>query len=272
MCDPVSAGILGGASLLGGLASSKSSKKLQKEALAIQRETLDFAKKRYGDYKALYGELEGMVVDSAKKGVVADLAGVTSRAAADVKQQFGNAEETRLRNAQRLGINPNSGRADSIARQTGTAEALAAAGNITSGRENEKRNAEAKTWERRFAVNQMGANQMNLTAGEVTNANNAIANTYNAGAAQKSAQAAQFFNTAGQAAGIGLATMGGGGTPAVPQTTGVPTTNVSPSIAYQNLQQARYLTPMITSAQNGDTGSGIFPTEPYMRPAYSLKR
>ena len=41
--------VMGGLSLAGGLASSKSSKKAQKEANAIARETLNFNKQRYND-------------------------------------------------------------------------------------------------------------------------------------------------------------------------------------------------------------------------------
>lgn len=217
MCDPVSAGIaLGGISAIGGIIGSKSSKKLQKEALAIQRDTLDFAKKRYSDYKTTYGDLEQMVVDSAKKGVVADLSGVTTRAAADVSTQFAGAEEARIRNDQRMGINPNSGRAEAGARKNSLFEALAKAGNITSGRETERRDANQKTWDRQYAVNQIGVNQMNNAAGEVTNANNAIANTYSTMAAQKAQQAGQLFSTAGTVAGMGLSGgFGGEATPTV---------------------------------------------------------
>jgi len=261
------------ASLVGGISSGKSSKKLMKEQLAVQRDSLEFNKKRYADNKALYGELEKTVVASAQKGVVADLGGVMSRAAADVKLQFANTEGARLRNAQRMGINPNSGRADSMARQAGTAEALAAAGNITASREAERRDALDKTFTRQFAVNQLGIQQMNGAAGDINNSNAALASTYGNAAAAKAAQANSFFSTAGQIAGIKLGQMGDAPqTPATPQTTGTPLINQPPSTAYQNLQQARYLTPMVSAGLNGDTGSGIFPTEPPMRPAYSLKR
>ena len=51
-----------------------------------------------------------------RRGVIADLEGVTNRASTDVATQFANAEDARLRNMQRMGINPNSGRADAGAR------------------------------------------------------------------------------------------------------------------------------------------------------------
>ena len=68
---------VGGMSL-GGLSSSKSSKS-PKEANAIARETLNFNKQRYNDYKKMYGGLEQQLVNDANKGVVADLGGVTAR-------------------------------------------------------------------------------------------------------------------------------------------------------------------------------------------------
>lgn len=230
-------------SAIGGMASSKSSKKLMKEQLAVQRDSLEFNKKRYADNKALYGELEKTVVASAQKGVVADLGGVTSRAAADVKQQFANTEEGRLRNAQRLGINPNSGRADSMARQAGTAEALAAAGNITANREGERRNAEDKTFTRQFAVNQLGVQQMNGAAGDINNSNTAIANTYGNAAAQKAAQANSFYSTAGQIAGIGLGQMGSGATPVTPAAP-------PPLLAARSPSTPAYVSPKDTAFNN----------------------
>ena len=83
-------------SAVGGIASSKSSKKTAKQALALQREQFEFNKKRYNDYKTMYGGLEQMQVDAANKGVVADLGGVTSRAVGDVATQFTNAEEVEI--------------------------------------------------------------------------------------------------------------------------------------------------------------------------------
>ena len=52
-------------------------------------------------------------------------------------------------------INPNSGRAESMARQSGIAQALGTAGNITANREAERRNAEQQTWDRRAHVNNL---------------------------------------------------------------------------------------------------------------------
>ena len=79
--------VMGGLSLAGGLIGSKSSKS-PKEANAIARETLNFNKQRYNDYKKMYGGLEQQLVNDANKGVVADLGGVTARAIGDTATQF----------------------------------------------------------------------------------------------------------------------------------------------------------------------------------------
>lgn len=213
--------ILGGLSLAGGIAGSKSSKKAQKEANAIARETLEFNKKRYNDYKSMYGGIEQQIVDDAKKGVIADLGGVTSRATADVATQFSNQEEAQRRQQQRLGINPNSGRADSMSRQMGLSKSLATAGNITTNRETERRDAEAKTWDRRAYVNNLGINQMNMAAQGIDNANNQLMNNYNNTAAQKAQQAGAFFGTAGNIAGQYLGGLSAASPITYPKATGL---------------------------------------------------
>lgn len=195
--------LMAGASLIGGLSGSKSSKKLAKQQLALQQAMFDFQKQRYNDYKTRYGGLEQQMVDDAKKGVVADLAGVTNRASADVATQFSNAEDARVRNMQRMGINPNSGRADAIASRNAIAQSLAAAGNITTGREAERRNADQQTWARRAHVTQQGINQMNGAASGMTQAQSAMADTYGQMAQRKASQAGSMFGAAGLLAGMG---------------------------------------------------------------------
>lgn len=213
--------LMAGASLIGGIAGGKSSKKLAKAQLALQREQFDFQKKRYDDYKSLYGDLEGQMVADAKKGVIADLAGVTNRASTDVATQFGNAEEARLRNMQRMGINPNSGRADALAARNLIAQSLAAAGNITTGREAERRNAEQQTWNRRSAVTQQGINQMNGAAAGMMGAQNAMANTYGQMANAKAGQAGAFYGAAGSLIGNGALDGVFGGKTSMPTTSPV---------------------------------------------------
>ncbi len=142
-----------------------------------------------------------MQLDAANKGVVADLGGVTSRAVGDVATQFTNAEEAQRRSQQRMGINPNSGRADAMGRQMGLSKALAMAGNITTNREGERRNAEQQTWNRRSEVNRNGIAQMNGSFGDMNQSSNAMASTLNQQSAQQAQQAGALFSAAGGIAG-----------------------------------------------------------------------
>lgn len=214
---------VGGLSLLGGLSSSRSSKKAQKEANAIARETLAFNKQRYTDYKTMYGGLEQQLVDDANKGVVADLGGVTSRAVGDIATQYTNAEGAQARANQRMGINPNSGRAESNFRQTALSKAIATAGNVTTNREAEQRNAATQTWDRRAYVNNLGINQMNMSANNVNSANSQLAQSYQNSANQQAAQAGQFFGVTGALAGNYL---GGLTKPTTPTPTGLSPSNI----------------------------------------------
>ena len=235
-----------GVSALGGLSSSRSSRKSAKEALALQREQFEFNKKRYNDYKAMYGGLEQMQVDAANKGVVADLGGVTSRAVGDVATQFTNAEEAQRRSQQRMGINPNSGRADAMGRQMGLSKALAMAGNITTNREGERRNAEQQTWNRRDSVNRMGIAQMNGSLSDMNQSSNGMVSSLNQQSAQQAQQAGALFSAAGSIAGQYL---GGLKAPTVaPVEPTAPPAYLTPSYAQGSMPA--YQTPQQTSLNN----------------------
>lgn len=195
--------IMAGASLISGIAGSSSSKKLAKEQLALEQEMFKFQRQRYLDYKEKYGELEDQMVADAKKGVIADLEGVTNRASTDVATQFANAEDARLRNMQRMGINPNSGRADAMAARNSVAQSLAAAGNITAGREAERRNADNQTWARRSAVTDLGVRQMNGAAQDMNSAQDRMASTYGNMANNAASQAGALYGAAGSLIGNG---------------------------------------------------------------------
>lgn len=223
---------VGAASIAGGLLGSKSAKKLQKQQLQLQRDTLDFAKDRYSDAETLYKPVQQKVVDGAMEGVKADLQGVSDRAAADVAQQYSGLSAALQRNQTRMGINPNSGQAMSAMRQTALSQALATAGGITRARETERTNAEEQTWNRRYAVGQLGVNQMNGTASAVTSATNGLADTYGNMAASKAAAAGDLMAVGGQLLTRGL-TSKFGGTPTASTMAGMntATTGVIPSQA-----------------------------------------
>ncbi len=219
----VAAGV-GGLSLVSGLMSSNSAKKSQKQALALQQETLRFNKQRYADAQNQFGDVIGSMVDGAEAGVKADLQGVSDRAAGDIATAVTGSNEAILRDQQRMGINPNSGRAESQMRKTSLATALAKAGAITGARETERRTAADQTWNRRLTVGQLGMNQMNGTAAGVNNATSSMANTYSNQASQQSAQAGQMLSSAGTLIGGAFATPSAAPTPATaaPLSTGTP--------------------------------------------------
>lgn len=190
-------------STVGGIMGGKSAKKLQKESLALQREELAFNKQRYNDYQDQYGGLADLVVSEAEKGVQADLGKVSSEANADTATAFANTRQALDNQNQRMGINPNSGRADSTNRQLSLNQAVATAGNVTNARNNERQYAEDATWNKRYGVYQQG-NSL------ITGAANAVNGTTSSMATNQSnaATAASQNSSAAIASGVSLATQG----------------------------------------------------------------
>lgn len=190
-----------GISAVGGLLGGRSAKKMQKQALALQRDQLNFQKQRYNDYKNQYGGLTDLVISEAQKGVDPNLGQVTSEANADVAQQYANAKQALDNQNQRLGINPNSGRAESSNRQMALSQALATAGNVTNARNTERKNANDTTWNRRYGVYQNGI-------ALVTGAENAISNTMGnmANSAQQAANNQSDMANQALAGGLSLLT------------------------------------------------------------------
>lgn len=163
-------------STMGGIFGGKSAKKLQKEALELERQNLAFNKKRYEDYQNKYGGLIDLVVGQAEKGVDADLGRVTSEASADTATAFANSKQALDNQNQRMGINPNSGRADSNNRQLALGQAVATAGNVTNARNTERKYASDTTWNRRAMVYQQGNSLITGAAGDVSNGMSNMAN------------------------------------------------------------------------------------------------
>ena len=181
-------------SAIGGLAGNRSAKKLQKEALALQRDELNFSKQRYQDYQSQYGGLADLVVSEAEKGVTADLGRVTSEANVDTATAYSNAKQALDNQNQRLGVNPNSGRAESSNRQLALNQALATAGNVTNARNKEHQYANEATWNRRYGVYQQSNS---LITGAANNVSNSMSNMSN--------NMSNSANTQSQAANAGLA-------------------------------------------------------------------
>lgn len=190
-----SAAIAGG-SLLGGLLSSNKQAKAQKQQLQLQREQLAYAKEKDAKNEALYGGVTKQVVDQAAKGVDPNLTQVSNEAATDAKTAFAGAQGALERNQQRMGINPNSGRAEAQLQDAKLSEALAVAGGTTKARANERNNAETQTFNRRLQVSQMGAGITQNSQNAITAAGNNLASGYGQQAAQAGADAAGYGGAA----------------------------------------------------------------------------
>lgn len=182
---------VGAMSTIGGLFGSSGARKAQKEANRINRDTLNFNKQRYNDYNQQYGGLIDMVVSDAEKGVQADLGRVTSEANADTATAFTNARQALDNQNQRMGINPNSGRAESNERQFALNQAVATAGNVTNSRNKERQFADDATWNRRYGVYQQGNAMLNGAAASVENSMSNLSNSYANSAANQSNMANQ---------------------------------------------------------------------------------
>lgn len=174
--------VIGG---VGGLVSGNEQKKQQKKAdgyndasLALQREQMEIAKKKQEDYEKIYGPIETNYLSLVRQGTKPDIEGVTTRAIGDVNTQYANSEAARLRQMQRTGVNPNSGRADSLGRQLSLSRALALAGTINQSRQQEMDRAEDLTFARYQDANQTGINKLNGVQSNINSASTALSQTY----------------------------------------------------------------------------------------------
>ncbi|EOG9726761.1 hypothetical protein LG832_003604 [Acinetobacter baumannii] len=184
----VGVGVIG---MVGGLAGNKSARKTQKEALALERQKFEYAQKIREQYQNQYGGLIDLVIADAEKGVDPDLGRVTAEASADTATSFKNAQTALENQQQRMGINPNSGRADSANRQLALNQAVATAGNVTQARNTERKNASDQTWNRRFGVYQVGTNLISGAQNAVTNSMSSLANTLSNSAGQQQQNSSQ---------------------------------------------------------------------------------
>lgn len=191
---------VGVASFASGLFGSKSAKKLQKESLALQRDALNFQKQRYNDYQKQYGGINDLVIADAEKGVQADLGKVTTEASADTATAYANAKQALDNQNQRMGINPNSGRAESSNRQLALGQAMTTAGNVTNARNTERKNASDTTWNRRYGVYTQGNSLISNAANAVSSSMNNLASTYDTAATNAA-------NTANQAIAGGVSSI-----------------------------------------------------------------
>lgn len=191
--------VIGGAA---GFLGDKDQKKQQKKAdgysdasLQMQKEQLEIAKKKQEDYEKIYGPIEKGYLSLVTQGVKPDIDGVTTRAIGDVNTQFANSEAARLRQMQRTGVNPNSGRADAMGRQLSLSRGLALAGTINSSRQQEIDRAKDLTFARYQDANQTGINKLNGVQSNIDSASTALSKTYANKATQSQANANNAANS-----------------------------------------------------------------------------
>lgn len=182
--------------VIGGIFGSNKAAKTQAQAIRLQRDQLNFNKKRYEDYQNQYGSINDLVVNDAIKGVSADLGRASGEANADTATAFQNAQTALDNQNQRMGINPNSGRAEASNRKLALGQAVATAGNVTNARNTERKNASDQTWNRRYSVYGSGLNLVTNAANSMNNSSNNLSNTL-------SNQAARQQDAANEALGLG---------------------------------------------------------------------
>lgn len=191
-------GIIGGVTGLIGISESrkerKAAEKYNNASLDLQRESLEIAREREKNYEAIYGPLEKNFLDNIKAGVKPNYEQVTNDAIGDVNSQFANSEAASLRQMQRMGVNPNSGRADALARNLSLSRALALSGTINDSRRKETQRAEDLNYARQHDAVQMGINKLNNAQSNSTSAASALAQTYANQASQSKANAAGTIN------------------------------------------------------------------------------
>lgn len=178
---PAGAVIGGAAGFLGDRDQKKQQQKADQansQALGLQQQQYDDVKKRQEDYDKTYGPIEKGYLSLVTQGVKPDIDGVTTRAIGDVNTKFANSEAARLRQMQRTGVNPNSGRADAMGRDLSLSRALALAGGINQSRQQEMDRAEDLTFARYQDANQTGINKLNGVQSNIDSASTALSKTY----------------------------------------------------------------------------------------------
>ena len=172
--------------------AQKSADKANAASIALQQQQLASAKKREEDYDEFYKPIEDNYLAAVRKGITPDYEQVTQDAIGDVETQFANSGAASLRSMQRLGINPNSGRADAIGRDLSLSKTLAKVGTINNARRQESNRAEDLTFARQQDALTLGVNKLNSAQAASASASTALSQTY----ANKANQATADGNAA----------------------------------------------------------------------------
>ena len=205
------AGAVGtGLGLLQGRKKDKQAKQASDQSLAMQQQQLDAANSRYEDANKLYSPIEQGLLSKAMQDYKPRYQEVTTNAIGDVNTQFANTEDARIRAMQRMGVNPNSGRAESLARQFSLSKGAALAGAINTSRTTERNRADNVGWDRLYNTMTLGANKMNGVTNSLASSKDALSRTYGNRADLYRDQASGMYQASGQLAGGMLSGLMGG--------------------------------------------------------------
>ncbi len=204
-------GLLGvGLGLLTGNKKDKQAKKASDESIGIQKDQLAFDQKRYEEANKMYSPIESSLLSRVMQDYKPNYQEVTTNAIGDVNTQFANTEDARIRAMQRMGVNPNSGRAESLARQFSLSKGAALAGAINTSRTTERNRADTVGWERLYNTMTLGANKMNGVTNSLATSKDALSRTYGNRADLYRDQASGMYQASGQLAGGMLSGLMGG--------------------------------------------------------------
>lgn len=204
-------GLLGvGLGLLAGNKKDKQAKKASDESIGIQKDQLAFDQKRYEEANKMYSPIESSLLSRVMQDYKPNYQEVTTNAIGDVNTQFANTEDARIRAMQRMGVNPNSGRAESLARQFSLSKGAALAGAINTSRTTERNRADNVGWDRLYNTMTLGANKMNGVTSSLATSKDALSRNYGNRADLYRDQASGMYQASGQLAGGMLSGLMGG--------------------------------------------------------------
>lgn len=204
-------GLLGvGLGLLAGNKKDKQAKKASDESIGIQKDQLAFDQKRYEEANKMYSPIESNLLSRVMQDYKPNYQEVTTNAIGDVNTQFANTEDARIRAMQRMGVNPNSGRAESLARQFSLSKGAALAGAINTSRTTERNRADTVGWDRLYDTMTLGANKMNGVTNSLASSKDTLSRTYGNQSNLYRDQASGMYQASGQLAGGMLSGLMGG--------------------------------------------------------------
>jgi hypothetical protein len=172
------------------------------QQLASMKSSTNLAEEYAGYNRNTFRPLEqGIVADAQSYDTDARRNQAAGRAMADVGMQAQLAQQAQMRSQQRMGVNPNSGRALAMQGQMGIAEAAAKAGAASSARDKVEtigaaRKMDAASLGRGLASNQATSASLALNAGNFATNN---AGTPLSQSSQSANVMGQGFNTSIQA-------------------------------------------------------------------------